>query len=164
MELSSANGGNYYQLDKLLAAKKWQEADEETAKMLLKVANREKAGKLRLEDIDNFPCEDLRIIDQLWLKYSNGRFGFSVQKQIYQSLGGTRDYNKEIWEAFADIVGWRVNGKWHWLYSLNLNFNLQSPDGHLPSCRCGSSFWYLFWVGGVVGFGDLCSRVDTCKL
>ncbi|CCQ59603.1 GUN4 domain-containing protein, partial [Crocosphaera watsonii] len=44
---------------------------------------------------DNFPCEDLRIIDQLWVKYSNGQFGFSVQKQIYMDeLGGTKMYNE----------------------------------------------------------------------
>ncbi|WP_071821328.1 GUN4 domain-containing protein [Microcystis aeruginosa] len=29
------------------------------------------------------PESFLRTIDQLWGKYSNGRFGFSVQKRIY---------------------------------------------------------------------------------
>jgi len=54
---------------------------------MFEVAGRTKEESLRTEDIDNFPCEDLRTIDQLWVKYSNGRFGFSVQKRIYQSLG-----------------------------------------------------------------------------
>ncbi len=35
-------------------------------------------------------CEDLRTIDQLWVKYSNGRFGFSVQKRIWHSIGGNK--------------------------------------------------------------------------
>ena len=49
----------------------------------------------------NFPCDDLRTIDQLWVHYSNGKFGFSVQKKIYMDeLGGTRDYDKKIWEEF----------------------------------------------------------------
>uniref|UniRef100_A0ACD5GNP1 GUN4 domain-containing protein n=1 Tax=Desertifilum tharense IPPAS B-1220 TaxID=1781255 RepID=A0ACD5GNP1_9CYAN len=42
---------------------------------------------LEIADIDNFPGEDLHILDQLWLNYSKGRFGFSVQAQIYRSLG-----------------------------------------------------------------------------
>ncbi|MEG4087688.1 GUN4 domain-containing protein [Microcoleus sp. POL10_C6] len=28
------------------------------------------------------PCEDICTIDRLWLKYSNGRFGLSVQRRI----------------------------------------------------------------------------------
>ena len=79
------------------------------------LASRKEDGWLRSEDIDRFPCEDLRTIDQLWVKYSNGRFGFSVQKRIYESLGGTREYDEKIWEAFGDRVGWRVNNEW--LYS-----------------------------------------------
>ncbi|MBU7583756.1 MAG: GUN4 domain-containing protein [Nostoc sp. TH1S01] len=66
----------------------WREADEETFKLMLKVAGREQQGYLGLEDIRNFPCEDLRIIDKLWVDYSNGHFGFSVQKEIYLSVGG----------------------------------------------------------------------------
>ncbi|NEQ75552.1 MAG: hypothetical protein F6K23_22375 [Okeania sp. SIO2C9] len=41
------------------------------------------------------------------VKYSDGKFGFSVQKKIYQSLGGTKEYHREVWEKFADKVGWR---------------------------------------------------------
>ncbi|MDE5083079.1 MAG: GUN4 domain-containing protein [Trichodesmium sp. St18_bin1] len=29
-------------------------------------------------------------------KYSNGKCGFSVQKQIYQSLGGTKEYKEKV--------------------------------------------------------------------
>jgi hypothetical protein len=88
---------NYRKLRYLLVKGKWKEADQETARLMLAVAKREKEGWLDPESIDNFPCADLLTIDQLWVKYSNGRFGFSVQKQIYQSLGGTSEYNKKIW-------------------------------------------------------------------
>ena len=40
-------------------------ADEETERVMLAVMKREKEGWLRIEDIDNFCCEDLRTIDQL---------------------------------------------------------------------------------------------------
>ncbi|WP_445300806.1 MULTISPECIES: GUN4 domain-containing protein [unclassified Microcoleus] len=73
-------------------------------------------------------------MDQLWVRYSNGRFGFSVQKRIYESLGGTREYhNLEIWEAFGDRVGWRVNSS-KWLHYNDLKFNTQAPIAHLPGC------------------------------
>lgn len=87
---------SYYQtLINYLSSGRWKDADEETVQVILQVANRVKQGWLDFKDIDNFPCEDLRIIDQLWVKYSNGQFGFSVQKQIYMDeLGGTKMYNE----------------------------------------------------------------------
>ncbi|MGL6136286.1 MAG: protein kinase domain-containing protein, partial [Planktothrix sp.] len=64
IELKSARGVNYHQLEQLLKAGNWKEADEETAKKMLEVAGRTLEGwLLRVEDIDNFPCEDLRTID-----------------------------------------------------------------------------------------------------
>ncbi|NJR67007.1 MAG: transcriptional regulator, partial [Leptolyngbyaceae cyanobacterium CRU_2_3] len=56
--------------------------------VMLEVAGREKQYYLGLEDIREFPCEDLRVIDRLWVQYSNGRFGFSVQKRIWLEVGG----------------------------------------------------------------------------
>jgi serine/threonine protein kinase len=89
VELKSAKGVDYTKLRNLLAAQKWKEADQETARVMLEAANRTKEGYLDRQSIENFPCEDLRTIDQLWVKYSEGRFGFSVQKQIWLELGGS---------------------------------------------------------------------------
>ncbi|MFM6815123.1 MAG: protein kinase domain-containing protein, partial [Dolichospermum sp.] len=97
VELKSDVGMDYRKLRDLLKAGKWKEADEETLRVMLAVAKQEREGWLNVESIDNFPCADLRTIDKLWVKYSDGRFGFSVQKRIYQGLGGTREYNQEIW-------------------------------------------------------------------
>ena len=121
---------DYIKLQNLLAAKKWQEADEETRRVMLKVAGREKEGWLNEESFFNFPCEDLRTIDQLWVKYSNGRFGFRVQKRIYQSLGGTVDSDTEVWREFGEKVGWIKNGKW--LCYNDLAFSEKAPEAHLP--------------------------------
>ena len=50
------------------------------------------AGQANLAIDENFivrfPCKDLKTIDKLWIKHSNGHFGFSVQKRIWESLGG----------------------------------------------------------------------------
>jgi hypothetical protein len=97
---------------------------------MLAVAKREKEGWLDEGSIDNFPCADLRTIDQLWVKYSGGKFGFSVQKRIYQGFGGTRKYDREIWEKFGDKVGWRKGGDW--LYYIDITFDKKAPEGHLP--------------------------------
>ncbi len=78
-----------------------------------------------------FPCKELRSIDKLWLKYSGGKFGISVQQQIYQSLGGTKEYNYDVWKSMGDRVGWRREG--YWLSYSKLNFSQTAPSGHLPA-------------------------------
>jgi hypothetical protein len=123
---------NYTNLRDLLAAGKWKEADAETTRAMLQAAKREEEGWFRYEDIDNFSCEDLRIIDQLWVSASQGKFGFSVQKEIYESLGGTREYNEEVWNKFGDRVGWRNWRKVGWLYYSDLTFGREAPKAHLP--------------------------------
>ena len=146
VELKSDAGMDYSKLRDLLKAGKWKEADEETGRVMLEVAKREKEGWLDVNSINNFPCADLRTIDQLWVKYSDGRFGFSVQKRIYQGLSGTREYNREIWEKFGDKVGWRKRG--YWLYYSDITFDKKAPEGHLPivfrwKVR-GNDGWVLF--------------------
>ncbi|KRH97612.1 GUN4 domain-containing protein [Cylindrospermopsis sp. CR12] len=120
----------YTQLNKLLKEKNWKEADLETEKIMLTVAKRTEQGYLQLQDIENFPCFDLHTIDQLWLEHSGGKFGFSVQRRIYQSLGGGKNYDLLIWRAFGDQVGWRREGKW--LDYSHINFAITAPVGHLP--------------------------------
>jgi len=147
---------NYTRLRDLLAAGKWKEADEETRRVMLSVGKREKESWLDTKSIDNFPCEDLLTIDQLWVKYSDGKFGFSVQNKIYQSLEGTRDYDQKIWDAFGDKVGWRKEGSW--LRYSYITFDKRSPEGHLPVCIRLSD------VGGWLLGGAVFFRVETCKL
>ena len=132
IELLSEAGIDYIQLRNLLETGKWREADEETARLMFKIADREEEGWLRVEDIEQFPSSNLRTIDRLWVKYSNGKFGFSVQKRIYQGLGGTKEFNQEITESFWKKVGWIVNDLPYWSQYDNLTFDLSAPIGHLP--------------------------------
>ncbi|HEY9864403.1 MAG TPA: serine/threonine-protein kinase [Candidatus Obscuribacterales bacterium] len=162
IELKSAKGVNYDQLEQLLKAGSWKEADEETTNKMLEVAGRTLEGWLRVEDIDNFPCEDLRTIDQLWVKYSNERFGFSLQKRIYQSLGGTRNYDQKVWQAFGDQVGWRVGGSW--LYYTDLKFNQTAPLGHLPVMGVFEEGGGFFVFGGSGDISSLASKLVNCKI
>ena len=74
------------------------------------VGDREQKGYLYLEDLRQFPCADLRVIDQLWVRYSNGRFGFSVQKQIWVEVGGKLDFGKD---RDAAITAFEKNERSH---------------------------------------------------
>lgn len=98
-----------------LAAQRWRSADWETGRLFLKVAGQEKRGFLTVDDINKFPGENLEIIDRLWVKYSKGRFGFWVQKQLYEKYAKPHAYKYlspgalKMWDIFRDRVGW----DWH---------------------------------------------------
>jgi hypothetical protein len=171
VELLSEKNIDYTRLRNLLAAGKWKEADKETLAVMLKATGREKEGWLDIESIETFPCADLRTIDRLWVKYSDGRFGFSVQKRIWESVGGKPgegEYDSvEIYEKFSDRVGWRVKGRW--LTYSEISFSLGEDAGHLPVWvwRRRRVVWVCGGLGewGVVLRGSLLfSRVETCKV
>ena len=160
VQLKSARGFDYTRLRDLLAAGKWQEADQETRKVMLKAARREKEGWFDTDSIENFPCDDLRTIDQLWVKYSRGRFGFSVQKKIWLEVGGKVDYETEC--KLGDRVGWRKEGKWVNYDYDDLTFNQKpAPVGHLP----GNGFWRAWlWFDFNLISSSLASRAVSCNL
>lgn len=150
----------YTTLETLLSDGKWREADEVTYRLMLKVTSRDEEGWMRPQDISTFPCEDLLTIDRLWTISSQGKFGFGVQKAIYQSLSDEAENFQQIWQQFCIRIGWCVEGKW--LTYPECIFHLAAPMGHLPryaSLHIGTAaesdkieFWgdYLF------------ARLETC--
>ncbi len=156
----SAQGIDYQKLRDLLAANQWEEADQETKLMMLKVANIEQQAKFEPEDFHNLACEYLRGIDKLWLKYSKGHFGFTVQKRIFEKIGGkpgVDDYKSYC--RFGEEVGWLVKN--HWLSERNFKFSLNAPAGHLPIAP------FLPLIRGIrskkIYFCDFLSRLETCQ-
>ena len=139
-------GDRYKALLNYLANGRWKKADGETDRVMLEVAGRTDRGYLDEEDIAKFPCEDLRTLDHLWVQFSGGRFGFSVQRNIYVDVGGKLDgkHYKETWRKFCDRVKWREGGK-----DLNygqLTFDLGGTPGHLPF----GWLWGCWWGGCLV--------------
>ncbi|NES78266.1 MULTISPECIES: GUN4 domain-containing protein [unclassified Okeania] len=125
---------DYSTLENLLKQKRWKEADTETSRLMLKVPGLKEQGHLTQQDIDNFPCTDLRTIDRLWVKYSDGKFGFSVQKKIYHNLGGRKEYDWRVWKNFGNSVGW-MKGDDELLSYDELNWEKDTSShsmGHLP--------------------------------
>ena len=104
----------YFKLAYLLQQGMWGEADNTTYNVMKDLRDRGHKGYLDIFAIQKFSCQDLKIIDQLWEKYSQGKFGFSIQKQIYVETGNPLDgeYHEETWEKFADRVGWFKNGSY----------------------------------------------------
>ena len=125
----------YGRLKDLLAAGQWQEADQETTKVILDLVGHRSQKTLTPKELLTFPCNAIRVIDQLWKKYSGDRFGFSVQLQLYQSLGGNldtlREQKIEFLERLGDRVGCRENKRW--IEYEELNFSLEAPVGCFPA-------------------------------
>ncbi|MBD2777060.1 GUN4 domain-containing protein [Iningainema sp. BLCCT55] len=134
MDLLSDLAIDYTRLRELLAARNWFDADNETYLVMLKVVGRENGDWIRDKELLNFKSTDLRTIDSLWVKYSNGRFGFSVQKKISLEVSGVPDgkWSEQAWEKFGDRVGWRMNGSW--ISHNQITFDTRAPVGHLPVC------------------------------
>jgi hypothetical protein len=174
-DLSSEKNIDYTRLRDLLEAGDWKEADHETYRVMIQAVGKQAGDWFTRDELLNFPCVDLKIVDRLWVKYSNGKFGFSVQKEIYLKCGGILDgqYHKEAFEKFGDRVGWRTNGEW----VFDVAHSTSSPLGHLPFVvrldgRLGGGM-FLFWVGVGSSFRfpfwveflfSLFSRIETCKL
>ncbi|MBE9245166.1 GUN4 domain-containing protein [Microcystis aeruginosa LEGE 00239] len=160
IQLKSAKGIDYRNLEDLLRRQQWKEADIITFETMLRICNRH--GFLRVEDIDIFPCEDLQIIDQLWLNYSQEKFGFSIQKQLFDQLNNGQQYNDKLWDDFGLIIGWRKDNK-NIRYDRAI-FDINAPRGHLP-CRI-FDLWNWGGVGGGTGslFYSLAWRLAKCKI
>ncbi|WP_160299590.1 GUN4 domain-containing protein [Leptolyngbya iicbica] len=165
VELKSEKGVDYLRLQDLLKMGEWKAADQETADQILKAMGKDSWWQIESKDLLNFPCADLKTLDQLWVKYSNGKWGFNVQKQIYVACGAKLDGKypgNEIWREFCCRVGWRKGGSY--LNYSDLTFNLKnSSAGECPTV-CGVKG---LLEGGLGRDGKgflLFSRIQTCKL
>jgi len=141
-EIEKAFPINYDKLCDLLEAKLWQEADQETFEIILKLIRRKKdkpceAG-LRLATAKISPLlsivkldyDDLETLNGVWIKNSGGHFGFAIQSEIYMQ--------SQSLECFYQAVGWQTNSG---LKSYDqLTFDLDSPKGHLPGFWLNSDF------------------------
>lgn len=164
--LESERGIDYTKLRNLLATGKWKEADAETRQKMLDVMEQQERGYLDNETIKTFPSKDFRTINELWVHYSDNRFGFSVQKRIWVEEGGKPGvYDSNVYEKFCDRIGWRVSENWK-LYS-DLMFSLNAPPGHLPwslGIGWGVGAMEVVGVEGAVEAHCLFSLVQACQL
>lgn len=79
---------------------------------------------LFFSEVEKFPIADLRAIDTLWRVYSEGKFGYSVQREIWLAQG--KDFGK-LWSK----IGWKTDKNWT-RYPNEFIWNTSAPRGHLP--------------------------------
>jgi len=97
--------------------------------------------------LELFPKDELIFLDDLWVKYSDGQFGFSVQKAIWLEKDDSSDdlnkneipffyhkYHKCGW--IKQIQNWADYGKIKPEYDFKslseINFTRNAVKGHLP--------------------------------
>jgi GUN4-like len=134
--LQSSAGIDYSQLRDLLFAGKWADVNKLTTAKILEAVGHPGRKYVELDDLPKLPALDLHTIDRLWLKASDRRFGFSVQKQIYLEENGNFEYRgvSEFGTEFGKFcqrIGWDAAG-WYGTGGDN-RFSLQAPIGFMPS-------------------------------
>lgn len=134
----------YRGLQQYLINREWQNADQETSKILFELSSSIQ-GYLNIKDYQNLPLRELAIIDSLWAYYSNGLFGLSAQYQIYSDVCKGSDLNPKQWQKIGDLLGWRKNNQWV-SGSQNLIISLDAPKGQFPFL----SYWQGVWLGGFI--------------
>jgi GUN4-like len=139
---------------------------------MFKAANRVNESWFNSESLQKFPYEDLRTIDQLWMTASDGHFGFSIQKKIWEDCGSVISPSKN-WTQFCVRVGWWKNDDWVSYEELSFNQSL-SPKGQLPG-GFGIGWFGYDWVDlwntgedeGFLGLGfvsSLSQRLANCSM
>ncbi|MBE8995514.1 CHAT domain-containing protein [Microcystis aeruginosa] len=150
------NQGQIYQkLEEYLQQQDWKKADYETAFIMYQWMVIE-----NYHDFDDLfrevSLEVIDEIDRLWMDYSEGKFGIKGQAKIFHDLGGTEDYNREVWERFGDCVGWRRGGIWLELENIEYPATADLSDFTFPIL-----IYHHFYQGGGGGIVYGAKRIST---
>lgn len=124
--LASDKGIDYSQIQTLLVQREWEKADVVTVQKMCELAGASAIERkwLYFTEVEQFPITDFRTIDKLWRIHSEGKFGFSVQRKIWLSVG--KDYSK-----FWPKIEWKDGNNWT-RYPGEFIWELSAPRGHLP--------------------------------
>ena len=124
--LRSQGGIDYTTLQQLLVKQDFLAADRLTLEKLCELAGSTALQRkwLYFSEVDNFPIADLQTINTLWLIHSQGKFGFSVQRELWLSLS-------KNWEKLWPKIGWKTGNNWT-RYPNEFTWDLTAPKGHLP--------------------------------
>lgn len=126
LAVSSGQGVDYAPLQRALALQQFEEADRLTSAILRQLAgpDAERRGYVYYSEVAPMAAVDLDSLDRLWVVYSQGRFGFSVQLRLLRSVAGR-------WDRLWPKLGWKLDGVWT-RYPSAFTWALGAPEGHLP--------------------------------
>jgi hypothetical protein len=124
--LQSEDGIDYTPLQEQLVKQDFLSADRLTLEKLCELAGADAVQRkwLYFSEVENFPLTDLQTIDRLWYIHSQGKFGFSVQRELWLSLG-------KNWEKLWPKIGWKTGNNWT-RYPNEFTWDISAPKGHLP--------------------------------
>eukprot|EP00268_Persea_americana_P027278 TRINITY_DN266_c1_g1_i1.p1 TRINITY_DN266_c1_g1~~TRINITY_DN266_c1_g1_i1.p1 ORF type:complete len:263 (-),score=74.64 TRINITY_DN266_c1_g1_i1:556-1344(-) len=127
---------SFDQLQHHLSTQNFRQADEETRRLIIVLAGdaAQKRGYVFFSEVQFISEADLLTIDSLWREHSYGKFGYSVQKRIWEKKA-KRDFTKFFmkvgwmkkldtemeqynYRAFPDEFIWELKD--------------DTPEGHLP--------------------------------
>jgi hypothetical protein len=117
---------DYTPLQQALLEERFEDADRFTSAFLRKLAGEqaERRGYVYFSEVLPMRGLDLVTIDRLWIAYSQGRFGFTVQARLLATLSGRYD---KLWPR----IGWKQEGVWT-RYPNAFDWSLKAPEGHMP--------------------------------
>ena len=126
LAVTSGQGLDYTALQQALIRQDFEEADRLTSEHLRQLAGpaAEKRGYVYYSEVPPMASVDLQTLDRLWVSFSQGRFGFSVQLRLLRSLGNR-------WEQLWPRIGWKEAGTWT-RYPKAFTWSLDAPEGHMP--------------------------------
>ena len=119
-------GVDYSPLQRYLLNESFEDADRFTSSKLRELAGESAVnrGYVYFTEVESIPIIDLSTLNKLWIVYSRGKFGFTVQAKILDSVGGR--YEK-LWPR----IGWKKDGIWT-RYPKAFNWSIEAPSGHMP--------------------------------
>jgi GUN4-like len=131
--LPSERGIDYVPFATMLAVGDFKGADQFTRDNLIKISG---PGSVKRQfvywtEVKNLPATDLATMERLWLQFSGGNFGYSVQKRVW-------DVENANFDNYIRRIGWTTidNGnerKLKWFGQSEFIYDVEkAPKGHLP--------------------------------
>lgn len=121
-------GMDYTALRDFLIAGDFRNAEDETRALLIKLAGEGavKRNWVYFTEVKDIAVEDFQTIDNLWKAASNGKFGYSVQKEIWVQ-------NSKRWGKFFKQIDWTVGENNNYRkWPMEFIYSMDAPRGHLP--------------------------------
>merc|ERR1712205_79504 len=102
-KIESEMDADYEPLIKALQDEEWELADQLTRDMLIWLGGEQTRQRnfVYYAEVKNLPVKDMQTIDKLWTTFSEGKFGYSVQKKLWNSKKVNGDFN-----LFVDEIAW----------------------------------------------------------
>jgi hypothetical protein len=124
----SDKGIDYSELQMLLIRQDYQAADKLTQQKLCQLAGESAVERkwLYFTEISQFPIIDLQAIDAIWSLYSEDKFGWRKQQELWMRLG-------QNWESLWSQLLWKKdNGVWTRYPNEFIWDVAKAPVAHLP--------------------------------